>query len=154
MMHVPSPWIPVFLSLGFGLSGFVIQGLLFAYFLGRMKAQQEAQKDLVDTLKSFTSQALDGLNARMSKVDTFTSTASTERAGLSARLQNVEDKTAGLPAFREDFAGFSARTIAHQERLESDVSRVSDGVNSLQRQVANLATVGPGKLLKMPEQKL
>lgn len=153
-MHVPSPWIPVLLSLGFGLSGFVIQALLFAYFLGRMKAQQESQKDLVETLKSFTSQALDGLNARMSKVDTFTATASTERAGLSARLKGVEDKTEGLPAFREEFAGFSARTIAHQERLESDVRRVSDGVTSLQRQVGNLAIHGPGQLVKLPEAKL
>lgn len=150
----PNPWIPVVLTIVFGIAGFGVQGLLFAYFLGRMKAQQEAQKDLVDTLKDFTSKALDGLNQRMSKVDTFTAEASSERAGVSARLKNVESKVEGLPLFREEFVAFSAHTKAHQERIEADLKRTSDGVESLQRQVANLAFHGPGQLVKLPETKL
>lgn len=150
----PNPWIPVVLTIIFGIAGFGVQGLLFAYFLGRMKAQQEAQKDLVETLKGFTASALSELNARMSKVDTSTAEASSERAGVSARLKNIETMVDGLPRFREEFAGFSASTKAHQERVEADVKRACDGVESLQRQVANLAFHGPGKLVQLPETKV
>ena len=36
------PWVPVIVTIGLGLAGLGVQGLLLAFFLGRMKAHHRS----------------------------------------------------------------------------------------------------------------
>lgn len=147
------PWVPVLVTIALGALGLGVQGLLLAFFLGRMKAHQESQATLVSTFQRFTERAIEALTSRMEKVDAFTAESHASAATLSARLGSVEQSTDGLPRFREEFAAFSASTKAHQVRVEHDLERMSAGVDSLQRQVAHLAIHGPGQLVEMASKK-
>ena len=42
---------------------------------------------------------------------------------------------------------------AHQERVESDISRLNNGVEGMQRQIGQLAIHGPGQLVELPATK-
>lgn len=147
------PWVPVLVTISLGLAGLGAQGLLVAFFLGRMKAHQEGQAALVGAFQNFTEKAISQLSARMEKVDAFTAESHASAATLAARLAGVEQSTDGLPRFREEFASFSAATKAHQGRVEHEMSRLGTGVDSLQRQVASLAIHGPGKLVELGAHK-
>lgn len=147
-------WTSLAVSVLVAFIGLSIQGAMLAYFLGRMKQHQESQAQLVNTLQNFTQQAIEALTGRLGRVDEFTAESKSDRSNIRARLASLEANTRGLPGFREDFAAFSAGSKAHQERLESDVKRLNAGVDALQRQMANLALHGPGKLVEMPASKL
>jgi len=147
------PWVPVIVTIGLGLAGLGVQGLLLAFFLGRMKAHQEGQAQLINAFQTFTERAIDSLTERMRRADDLTADANADRASLNARLKSLEQSTDGLPRFREEFAAFEAGTRGHQERVESDLSRLNSGMDSLQRQVAQLAIHGPGRLVELGGQK-
>ncbi len=147
------PWVPVLVTISLGALGLGVQGLLLAFFLGRMKAHQEGQTVLVQTFQRFTEQAIVALTDRMAKVDSFTAESHASSATFAARLAAIEQATDGLPRFREEFAAFSATTKAHHERVEHDLGRLGSACDSLQRQVAQLAINGPGKLVEMASQK-
>lgn len=147
------PWVPVLVTISLGLTGLGIQGLLLAFFLGRMKAHQEGQSALVAAFQSFTEKAITQLGTRMEKVDAFTAESQADRATLTARVRGIEQNTEGLPMLREQFARHAAKAEAHQERMESDLVRANSGIESLQRQVAQLAIHGPGKLVEMTSPK-
>lgn len=147
------PWLPVLVTIVLGCVGLAIQASVLAYFLGRMKQHQESQATLVQTLQHFTSQAIDALTGRLGAVDSFTAESKADRAALAARLVGLERNTDGLQKLKEDFAGFAAGSRAHQERMESDVSRLNMGMEGMQRQLGNLAIHGPGQLVEMPGSK-
>ena len=140
-------WVPV-------IVGLVLQALMLAYFLGRMKAQQEGQRELVDAFKKFAGDAIDRLTARADAADNATTEAVKERASLASRMRSVEQSTDGLPKFREEFAGFSAATTQRLTHIESELKRVAVASEGIQRQVANLALHGPGLVVRMPDAKL
>ena len=148
-----SPWIPVVVTIILGLLGLAVQGLLLAYFLGRMKEHQQGQAALVATFQRFTEGALDALTARMSAMDKFASESTSHRAELSARLGTVEASTDGMPRFREEFAEHRAEARAFMRRMESDMERVNMALEGLQRQTASLAVNGPGKLIELPAER-
>lgn len=147
------PWTPVAVTIILGVSGLGIQGLLLAYFLGRMKEHQQGQAALVQTFQRFTEQALDALTNRMGAMDKFASDSTSHRAELAARLAGLEQSTEGMPRFREDFAEHRAESRSHMKRMESDMGRVNMALEGLQRQVGSLATNGPGKLLELPAER-
>lgn len=147
------PWIPVVVTIVLGVVGLAIQGLLLAYFLGRMKEHQAGQAALVQTFQRFTEGALDALTARMSAMDKFANESTAHRAELSARLGGLEQATEGMPRFREDFAEHRAEARAHMKRMEGDMERVNMALEGLQRQVGSLATHGPGKLIELPAER-
>ena len=147
------PWIPVVVTIVLGGLGLTVQGLLLAFFLGRMKAHQEGQAQLINAFQTFTERAIDSLTERMRRADDLTADANADRASLNARLKSLEQSTDGLPRFREEFAAFEAGTRGHQERVESDLARLNSGIDSLQRQVAQLAIHGPGRLVEIGGQK-
>lgn len=147
------PWVPVLVTIALGVLGLAIQGLLLAYFLGRMREHQAGQAALVGTFRDFTEKALDALSDRMSAMDKFASESGSHRAELSARLGAVEAKTNGLPALGERFAAFEAKSLAHQDRCESDLQRMSMALEGLQRQVGSLAIHGPGQLVDLGAKK-
>jgi chromosome segregation ATPase len=140
-------------TIGLGIAGLGVQGLLLAFFLGRMKAHQEGQTALVAAFQNFTEKAISQLATRMEKVDAFTAESQADRATLTARVKGIEQNTDGLPLLREQFARHVARSEAHQERLEADLARANTGIESLQRQVAQLAIHGPGRLVEMASPK-
>lgn len=140
-------WVPV-------IVGLVLQALMLAYFLGRMKAQQEGQRELVETFKKFAGDAIDRLTARADAADLATTEAIRERASLSSRMRSVEQSTDGLPKFREEFAGFSGSTTQRLSHIESEMKRLAIASEGIQRQVANLALHGPGQVVRMPDAKL
>lgn len=144
------PWIPVVITLCLGVAGLGIQGLLLAYFLGRMKEHQAGQSQLVETFQQFTQQALAALTTRMSALDGIASESKSDRAAITARLGSIEQSTEGVPRFREDFAAFRATAIAHQERMESEVGRILQAQDGIQRQLQTLALRQPGKVLELP----
>lgn len=143
------PWVPVIITVALGVCGLGVQGLLLAYFLGRMKENQLGQEKLVKAFQDFTGATLSGLMERLEKFDQLSSDSQTDRANINARLTGLERSTDGLPRFREEFAGFAATSRAHQERTESELARTSRSLEGLQRQVAELAIHGPGQLVEL-----
>lgn len=144
------PWIPVVVTIVLGSLGLAVQGLLLAYFLGKMKEHQVGQAALVAAFQKFTDQAIGALTTRMGAVDTFTAESKADRSALSARLGSIAERTEGLPALREDFAEHRAESRAHMKRMEADMGRVNMALEGLQRQVGNLAVHGPGQLVTLP----
>lgn len=144
------PWLPVVVTILLGCVGLAIQAAVLAYFLGRMKQHQESQATLVETLQNFTAKAIDALTNRLGAVDSFTAESKADRSALSARLTALERNTDGLQKLKEDFAGFMGGARAHQERVESDISRLNNGVEGMQRQIGQLAIHGPGQLVELP----
>ena len=144
------PWLPVVVTILLGCIGLAIQAAVLAYFLGRMKQHQESQATLVATLQNFTAKAIDALTNRLGAVDSFTAESKADRSALSARLTALERNTDGLQKLKEDFAGFMGGARAHQERVESDISRLNNGVEGMQRQIGQLAIHGPGQLVELP----
>lgn len=144
------PWLPVVVTIILGCVGLAIQAAVLAYFLGRMKQHQESQATLVATLQNFTAKAIDALTNRLGAVDSFTAESKADRSALSARLTALERNTDGLQKLKEDFAGFMGGARAHQERVESDISRLNNGVEGMQRQIGQLAIHGPGQLVELP----
>lgn len=144
------PWLPVVVTILLGCIGLAIQAAVLAYFLGRMKQHQESQATLVATLQNFTAKAIDALTNRLGAVDSFTAESKADRSALSARLTALERNTDGLQKLKEDFAGFMGGARAHQERVESDISRLNNGIEGMQRQIGQLAIHGPGQLVELP----
>ena len=144
------PWLPVVVTILLGCIGLAIQAAVLAYFLGRMKQHQESQATLVATLQNFTAKTIDALTNRLGAVDSFTAESKADRSALSARLTALERNTDGLQKLKEDFAGFMGGARAHQERVESDISRLNNGVEGMQRQIGQLAIHGPGQLVELP----
>lgn len=145
-----APWVPVVVTLVLGVVGLGIQGLLLAYFLGRMKEHQSGQAQLVDTFQQFTQQALAALTTRMAALDSIASESKSDRAAITARLGGIEQSTDGLPRFREEFAAFRATATSHQERMESEVGRILQAQDGIQRQLQTLALRQPGKVHELP----
>lgn len=144
------PWVPVLITVALGIAGLGVQGLLLAYFLGRMKENQQGQAALVAAFQEFTKQTISSLMDRLEKFDVIASESQADRASLNARIAGIDRSTDGLPRFREEFAGFVAKSSAHQERTESELARMNRGLEGMQRQIAELAIHGPGQLVEMP----
>lgn len=134
--------------------GLALQGLMLAYFLGRMKAQQEGQRELIDAFKAFATSAIDRLSSRADASDAATTEAVKERASLSSRVRAIELSTDGLPRFREDFIAFSSTSQTTMVHVEKEVKRLANACEGMQRQIANLAFHGTGQIVKLPENKL
>lgn len=143
-------WVIQAISMGVALS---VQVAAIAFFLGKMKAYQESNAALVNQIQSFADERLRNLATRVDSVDAFTREAAKSFTGFDARLSELSTNTRDLPAFRERFAAFEAKTMAHQERQESEGQRVHASIESLQRQVAALAVHGGGHLVELPPVK-
>lgn len=147
------PWIPVIVTIVLGAIGLGVQGLLLAYFIGRMKENQAGQAQLVETFQAFTTKTIDALLIRMGAVDGVLSAAGADRAAIHQRLQSIEKDTNGLQADRQAFAAFQATTTAHQERTEAELGRILQALEGQQRQLANLALRAPGDIVSLPAAK-
>lgn len=143
-------WVIQAVSMGVALS---VQVAAIAFFLGKMKAYQESNAALVDQIQKFADERLRGLTARVDSVDIFTREAAKSFTGVEARMSELSTNTRDLPAFRERFAAFEAKTLAHQDRQEGESQRIHSSIESLQRQVASLAVHGGGHLVELPAVK-
>ena len=143
------PWFPVIVTICLGVAGLGVQGLLLAYFLGRMKENQAGQEKLVAAFREFTQRAIDQLMDRLSMFDELARESQSDRAALNARLSSIEQKTDGLPRFREEVAGFIKVSEAHHDRQEQEIARLARSAEGMQRQIGELAIHGPGELVRM-----
>lgn len=144
-----SPWIPTVVTVALGLIGLSIQGMLFAYFVGRMKEAQVGQANLVKTFQEFTEKTIDALLTRMSDLDAMAAESRGDRSALNARLTAVERNTDGLQSLRESFAGHKASFDAHRERTESGLAQVQRQLDGIHRQLANIATGKLGEVIEL-----
>lgn len=144
------PWMIQVLAT---LLAFGAQVAAIAFFLGKMKAYQESNAKLVDQIQRFADERLQNLTTRVDTVDSFTREAAKTFSAFDARLSELSTNTRDLPNFRERFVAFEAASLAHQKRQDADSMRTHTSIESLQRQVASLATYGPGRIVEIPATK-
>lgn len=144
-----SPWVPVAITVVLGVMGLGIQALLLAYFIGKMKEQQNGQKSLVEAFQKFTDQAIASLVGRIASLDDVTTESKVSHAALNARLMTVEHNTEGLQTLRETFAGHAATFLAFKERMESDSAAMKREMAVANRQLANIATGRVGEVVEL-----
>lgn len=133
-----SPWIPVLVTVFLGLCGLGLQGIIFAFFMGKMKVSQEITEKLVD-----------GLVQRMNTTADEERGRAREDGALGARLDQVQQQTAGIEHLRETvtrlderFAGFSGRVDEGHEALRRDLT-------GLQRQLGALVSGSAGAVVEI-----
>lgn len=135
----PNPWLPVVISIVSVVIALGVQVAAFAYFTGKMKGANDALAAMVARLL-----------ARVDMVEASRIEAAQEKGDLGARLEHVEKSTGkiaeigtALTRLDERFQGFEKRSDerAASERIHLD---------SLSRQIANLATHGGGELIELP----
>lgn len=149
------PWIPVLVSIFVALFGIGGNLAVVAFFLGKLRAEQTGNAALVAAFQSFTKDTIAALVARMHTFDEFASESSHDRATLAGRLLAVEKNTEGLPKHREDFIEHRTECRAAEKRTEAELSRMSNAVESVQRQIANLAMRGaPSDVVELPKAKV
>jgi hypothetical protein len=146
-----SPWIAVGVSVAVALLGIGGNLAVVSFFLGKLKAEQAGNKALVDAFKEFTDQTINALLARMHTLDQFASESAGGAAAMEARVKGIEENTRGFQQLREDFARHSARQDAVTAQTVKELERLSRSSESVQRQISNLARMGPGALIAMEE---
>lgn len=142
-----SPWIAVGVSVFVALIGIAGNLAVVSFFLGKLKAEQAGNAALVAAFKAFTDQTISALMARMHTLDQFASDSAGGAAAMDARMKGLEDNTRGFQQLREDFARHSARQEAVTAQTVKEVERLSRSSESVQRQIANLARMGPSGAL-------
>jgi hypothetical protein len=145
--------MPVVATVSLGLVGLAVQASLLAYFLGKMKEHQDSSAVLVQVFREFTQAAIDALVRRLDTVDEFSQGIRSDRAAFLVRLEGVERNTEGLQVLRETMAGFRATFEAAKERQEADAAHIARSLESLQRQMASLASGGGGRLVQLGADK-
>lgn len=142
------PWIPVVVTVALGLIGLAIQACLLAFFIGKMREQQAGQERLVNVFREFTEKAIDAMMTRLGRFDEIAAESQADRATLNAKLSVVERNTDGLQGLREAMAAHAATFGAHRERQEADMEKLNRAMEGVQRQLATLATKGPGAVVE------
>lgn len=140
-------WVINLIAMGVTLS---VQVAAIAFFLGKMKAYQEGNAKLVSVIQGFADERLRSMGERVGHLDNFTREAAQTFSSFDARLSELQSNTRDLPAFRERFAAFEAKSIAHDERMDMETQRTHTAIESLQRQVGSLAIHGGGRLVELP----
>ncbi len=133
-----SPWVPVVVSVAALLVGLLLQGLGYAYFLGRMKAGHDS-----------TAQLVASLIRRMEKNDESALARAEEKGDLNARLVHVEDHTAGIGPLGTEFAKLSERFEGFAKRSEESSALIRTDMSSLQRQIQALMTGKGGAVIRI-----
>ena len=148
-----SPWTPVIVTVVLGISGLGIQALLLAYFIGKMKEQQNGQKELVAVFQEFTREAIGALTDRMRDLDKMAMSAGSDRASITARLTAVERNTDGLQSLRESFARHEGAFESFKGNVESHNAKVDRELTGIHAQLANLATGRAGEVRRLGSNK-
>ena len=169
-----SPWVPVIISGLLGIIGLGAQAVLVAFFLGKLRSQQDGQRDLFNAytasqktlsetqaaataalLAAFTEQfrmAIQGFQTRLGDFETWNDKHRVNAAEIDVRLGAVERNTENSRQGAENlirlqtmFDAFVATWTKADERTQRDLQ-------SLQRQMANVAAHGGGVLVELPTQ--
>jgi len=154
-----SPWIPVIVTVTIFLVGLAAQGMMFAFFMGKMKTQVDslktqserdaaAQDKLMELHRTTLQTIIDSLLRRMEDSDQFFTRARGEYEALKAKVEHIDRNTAGLQDLREELARLGARFDAHHEGQNQDMAAIKRDITSIQRQLATLAVSGPGKVVE------
>lgn len=134
-----SPWLPVILSGLVLLIGIGVQLAAFAYFTGRMKGGQDATNALVS-----------GLISRMDSFDRGALSRAEEKGDLSARLDHVEKNTNAVAGMAKDLTRLDERFAGFERRASDRDEIYRTHFDSIQRQIAALATGSAGTVVELP----
>lgn len=134
-----SPWLPVIISLGgFGLA-LAIQLAAFAYFTGKTKGSNDALASMVTRLM-----------ARVDSVESARLDHATDRGDLGARLEHVERHASKIDTMASELTRLAERFAGFEKRADDRAASERLHLESLSRQLANLAAHGPGELVELP----
>lgn len=122
------------------LMGIVGNAVVVAFFLGKLRERQSGQEQLVAAFQGFMNQTINALLSRLNSFDALASDSVADRASLNARMAAVEHNTQGMQGLRDSVTKLDATFSSHANRAEADMKKVSMGVESLQRQMANIAS--------------
>jgi hypothetical protein len=171
-MSTLSPWVPVIISGLLGTVGLGAQAVLVAFFLGKLRSQQDGQRDLFNAyqqsqktlsetqaaatgalLAAFTEQfrmAIQGFQTRLGDFETWNDKHRVNAAEIDVRLGAVERNTENsrqaaenLIRLQTQFEAFVATWSKADERTQRDLT-------SLQRQMANVATGAGDRVVELP----
>lgn len=133
-----SPWIPVFVTAGLGLTGLVLQALMFAFYSGKQAAFARAQESVVERLL-----------AKMDAADADALELAEERGGLTARLEHVERHTSKIDDMKTSLITLTAKLDAVAATAERSQEAVRHDISSLQRQIQALMTGSGGAVVEI-----
>ncbi len=133
-----SPWIPVVVSVAALVVGLALQGLGYAYFLGRMKEGHDS-----------TSRLVESLIRRMEKNDESALSRAEEKGDLNARLEHVEGNTAGIADLRMSLVKLNAQFEAHSGDARRNAELIRTDMSALQRQIQALMTGKGGAVIRI-----
>jgi hypothetical protein len=131
-----SPWVPAIIAVVTLIIGLVLQGLGYAYFLGRMKEGHESTTRLVESLIR-----------RMEKNDDAALNRAEEKGDLNARLEHVENHVASIGELKTGIVRLVAQFEAHASRSEAGQQNIRTDMSALQRQIQNLMTGAGGSVI-------
>jgi hypothetical protein len=172
MSSTLSPWVPVIISALLGITGLGAQAVLVAFFLGKLRSQQDGQRDLFNAytasqktlsetqsaataqlLAAFTEQfklAIQGFQNRLGDFESWNDKHRVNAAEIDVRLGAVERNTESgrqqaenLIRLQTMFDAFVATWTKADERTQRDLQ-------SLQRQMANVATGAGDRIVELP----
>lgn len=171
-MSTLSPWVPVIISGLLGIVGLGAQAVLVAFFLGKLRSQQDGQRDLFNAytasqktlsetqtaatgalLAAFTSQfqmAIQGFQTRLADFETWNDKHRVSAAEIDVRLGAVERNTEQSRAGAENLIRLQTMFDAFVGTWSKADERTQRDLQSLQRQMANVAAHGGGVLVELP----
>lgn len=171
-MSTLSPWVPVIISGVVGACGLGAQAVLVAFFLGKLRSQQDAQRDLFNAytasqktlsetqsaataalLAAFTEQfrmAIQGFQSRLGDFETWNDKHRVTAAEIDVRLGAVERNTENSRQGAENLIRLQTMFDAFVTTWTKADERTQRDLQSLQRQMANVAAHGGGQLVELP----
>lgn len=172
MSSTLSPWVPVIISALLGIVGLGAQAVLVAFFLGKLRSQQDGQRDLFNAyqqsqktltetqtaatgalLQAFTQQftaAIAGFQTRLGDFESWNDKHRVNAAEIDVRLGAVERNTENSRQGAENLIRLQTRFDSFVEAWGKADERTQRDLTSLQRQMANVATNGGGQLVELP----
>lgn len=132
-----TPWLPIVAM----VIGLATQGVMIAYFVGRMREGTNSTRELVN-----------GLILRLDRADLAALERAREDGGLAARLDHLERNTAGLNSIPAEIARLGERFHGHQLTQEKTGELLRTDMQSLQRQLQQLMLHGGGKVIAFGDQ--
>lgn len=172
MSSTLSPWVPVIISGLLGAVGLGAQAVLVAFFLGKLRSQQDGQRDLFNAytasqktladaqaaataalLGAFTQQftdAIRGFQVRLGDFETWNDKHRVNAAEIDVRLGAVERNTENSRQGAENLIRLQTRFDGFVEQWTKADERTQRDLQSLQRQMANVASGAGDRVVELP----
>lgn len=136
--------LPIVVSLGIFLVTTALQGIGFAFFLGKMREQQNNHSTLMTAWETNQKAVMEALLARMAKGEDKDSESATDRAKLNLRVDNVEREVRAMARVRDDVIRLDTKFGEHARNTSEGMAQQKNILEGLQRGLANMMQRRPG----------